>query len=74
MDSLIADLTEIMGMVHSISDFRATISYTVPAPGVECPNSGGRIWPRLPKKKLFGKNSGRCGNSGTVVAKSFRGG
>jgi hypothetical protein len=29
MVSLKADLSEIIGVVHSISDFRATISYTV---------------------------------------------
>lgn len=63
-----------MGVVHSISDFRATISYTVPALWVEWPPQTNRIWPRLPKKKPFEKNSGRGGTRGTVIAEPVRGG
>jgi hypothetical protein len=69
MLSLKADLSENMGVVHSISDFRATISYTVPALGVESPSSTNRICPRLPKKWPLEKNSCRGGTRGTVIAK-----
>jgi len=59
-------------MVHSISDFRATISYTVPALWVESPSPTNRICPRLPEKWPLEKNSGRGGTRGTVIAKHCR--
>jgi hypothetical protein len=55
-------------VVHSISDFRATISYTVPALWVESLSPTDRICPRLPKKWPLKKNSYPGGQRGTVIA------